>query len=122
MSEIEKRLVSYLMLAQMHQRSLEPQKPEQTELRLVNDGWEMWGGEIDQPIPVSVEMAYEASGFDQRVLDKTRQLCGDLRAKARRSPATREQLEDLRASLAKAREVKAQHESAACSSTQEPTP
>jgi hypothetical protein len=104
-ADIEKRLVTYMMLAHFHDQA--NAKPKHTELRLVKDGWEVWGGEVEEPIPVHPDYAYEISGYDQRVLDETRRLCGEMRARAKRSKVARKQLEDLRAGLARAREIKA---------------
>lgn len=105
MDEVERRLATLMLVGEL--RRMRQDQPEQTTLRLVSDGWELCGGNLTQPLPVSVDLAYEISGCDQTVLDKTRQLCGTLRLRAKRNPVAQEQLENLRAGLEKARAVKA---------------
>lgn len=103
-SDVARRLTAFVLLGAMLG---EREHPALTELRLTRDGWEMRGGELKEPIPVHVDMAYEVSGFDQRVLDETRKLCGELRFPAKKNRVIREQLEDLRAGLTRARTMKA---------------
>jgi hypothetical protein len=61
--------------------------PKTLSLALKEDGWEFWGGEQTEPLPVTVKTAYLfalAAGMDaQQVLDKTRTHCGSLRLKAK---------------------------------------
>lgn len=104
-SDVAKRLTTYMMLGAMLR---EQEHPAQLELRLTRDGWEVRGGDLEEPVPVHVDMAYEMSGFDQRVLDETRKLCGELRIPAKKSRVIREQLDDLRAGLERARAMKAE--------------
>jgi hypothetical protein len=103
------RLATYALLGAMLR---EQEHPSQTELRLTRDGWEARGGELEQPVPLTVDQAYEVSGFDQRVLDETRKLCGDLRFSAKKRPAVRERLDGLRAGLERARAIKAERANA----------
>jgi hypothetical protein len=104
--DARKRLTTYMLLGQMLR---EQEHPAQPELRLTRDGWEVHGGDYDH-LPLPVNLAYEASGFDQRVLDETRKLCGDLRIPAKKNRTIRETLDALRAGLAEARKVKAERE------------
>jgi hypothetical protein len=83
----------------------------QPELRLTRDGWEVHGGDYDH-LPLPVNAAYEAAGFDQRVLDETRKLCRDLRFEAKKNRTVRKTLEELRAGLADAAKLKAEREAA----------
>jgi hypothetical protein len=99
-----KRLTTFWLLGSLLR---EQEHPAQPELRLTRDGWEVRGGDLKEPLPVHADMAYEMSGFDQRVLDETRRLCGELRFPAKRSHVIRQQLADLRAGLERARAVKA---------------
>lgn len=108
---IRKRLATYGLLGQMWR---EQQIPAQTEIRLTADGWELFGGEIrDKPLPVHVDMAYELAGYDQQVLDKTREMCGRLRIRAKKDKRAAEILSDLRAGLERARIAKANRQEAA---------
>jgi hypothetical protein len=61
--------------------------PEQVELQLSQDGWQVFGGEqFRKSLPISVAYAYEIAqrndGRGQVVLDETRKHCGTLRLRA----------------------------------------
>ena len=103
-SEVAKRLTTFMMLGAMLR---EQEHPTNHELRLTRDGWEVRGGDLEKPLALSVDLAYEMSGYDQRVLDETRKLCGDLRFPAKKNKRLAEDLADLRAGLARARQMKA---------------
>lgn len=107
--DVTKRLTTYMLLGQMLR---EQEHPSQPELRLTRDGWEVRGGDLKEPLPVHPDMAYEMSGFDQRVLDETRRLCGELRFPAKKNRVIREQLDDLRAGLRRAAAIKAARQEA----------
>lgn len=99
-----KRLTTYMVLGALLREQEHPTSPE---LRLTQDGWEVRGGDLKEPLPVHADIAYEMSGFDQRVLDETRKLCGELRFPAKKNRVIRQQLGDLRSGLARARALKA---------------
>lgn len=80
--------------------------PEKEQLQLTDQGWLLYGGSIKYPQPVSVVIAYEALGYDQAVLDQTRRLCGALRLRKPQSRQQKQLLVELRAGLARARELK----------------
>lgn len=101
-----KRLITFMMLGQMMKEQEHPSEPE---LRLTNQGWEVHGGDYEHVL-LPVNLAYEVSGFDQKVLDATRKLCGDLRSAAKKSNHVNETLKELRAGLVEAAKVKAQRE------------
>jgi hypothetical protein len=74
-------------------------------LELLEDGWQVAGPNLRLPIPLSVALAYEMSGYGQDVLDETRHLCGILRLR-RGDKTAQENLTLLRKQLADARKVK----------------
>lgn len=89
----------------------EPSPSDGTMLVLRQDGWEMRGGTLDEPLPVSVVLAYEISKYNQRVLDETRKKCGEIRFAAKKSKPLAERLERLRTELRDAQAEKARRES-----------
>jgi len=79
------------------------------EVVLTTDGWEVRiTGE--PALPVHVDLAYEATGYNQTVLDETRKLCGVLRSRPKHDHETATILQDLRAGLERARAMKARRE------------
>lgn len=77
------------------------------EFVLTSDGWEIRFASGDF-LPVDADLAYEASGYDQAVLDETRKLCGILRIRAKTNLEAAIILADLRTGLERARKIKAQ--------------
>lgn len=101
-------LTTYMMLGSMLR---EQQHPKEPELRLSAAlGWHVIGGQFEEPLKLDVKDAYIASNCNQEVLDATRKLCGELRFPAKKNPELRKMLESLRDGLAKARELKARHQ------------
>lgn len=77
------------------------------EVVLADDGWEI-RSESGEFVPVHADLAYEASGYDQAVLDETRKLCDVLRIRAKTNLEAAIILVELRAGLERARHIKAQ--------------
>lgn len=114
MSEAATKLSTYALLGQFA-REAENRPPEQVELQLAQDGWQVYGGEVfPEPVPIPVARAYEIAqreGRGSTVLDETRKHCGTLRlhAKSLRGEALSQAeatLSKLRSELEGARKLK----------------
>lgn len=106
-------------LAMLGHALREARTPPPAALELTLDGWQVWDGESFDPVPVHADMAWVIAernerGSGEEILNRTRQLCGDLRiaSKRRHVCATKRReyeqtLADLRAGLKRVRDARA---------------
>lgn len=114
MRSVDKALTTAALLGHFAERSGD-QPPQDTELQLTQDGWQVYGGEaFPEPVQIPVARAYELAqmeGRSQAVLDETRKHCGTLRLRAMQQRGvakaeTEATLSKLRFELEDARKLK----------------
>lgn len=111
-----KLLTTFALMSAIHEQA---NRPRGAALELTNDGWQVWDGESYKPVPVHCDLAWEIAEKDKPgsgdiVMEKTRQLCLDLRIAAKRrgvGASKRREIEttlkDLRDGMARVRATKA---------------
>lgn len=120
LSDEQKRLTTFMMLGQMmHEQEVAAgrRKPDEAQIQLTHEGWRIWGGEVEEPKPMTVADLYtgmlkEGSPEQaQIILDMTRERCKELRgisiqSKGKAKAEVEKHLDKLRDELNEAIEIK----------------
>ena len=115
-----KRLTTFMMIGRMmHEQEVAAglRKPDEAQIQLTGEGWRIWGGEIEEPKPMTVCELYtgmlkEGSPEQaQKILDMTRERCKELRmaslnARGKAKQELEGHLDKLRGQLNDAIEIK----------------
>lgn len=120
MTEAADRLTTFMMLGRIHNEqevAAGRRRPDEPQIQLSGEGWRIWGGEIEEPKAFTVAELYLAMLKEgtpeeaQKVLDMTRERCGELRLAAKRAKGkTAKEIEGhwerLRDELTEAQKIK----------------